>query len=1560
MNRLACILSGVTVFCSVLCLRAAAGESRRSEEGIFVGSSKTVTQTVVAHRAVSYVAAKGVDGPGRGYSDAPYASIQRAIDESEPGCEIRVGAGTFAGFTDNGNAYRIVGAGNAKTIVDGKGKARCATLEGGSTLVGMTLRNGQAANGGGAISGRLEDCIVEKCHAVNTDVEVCGGGGGAYGSELVRCIVRNNISDDDGGGLANGSACQTLFVGNKALNLGGGDSAAAASGSALTCCTVVGNVSTIVERNGYGAVDECSLVNCVVANNVDQFGATANGGVGVSSEHVCFYPASGMEYGELVFSADPRFANAKKGNYRLADDSPCINWGGDDYVGEGELDLDGGIRIRKGRVDLGCYESDFARPKVSVKLDANGGKVSETKFAFEMGGVYGALPEPTRKGYRFVEWRSAKSGGAFVAEGEPLVSYTAHTLYAQWVHVTTIRVNDGQVSGLGAYTGEEGERVWLDANDRTESGYVFCGWTASPATASLGEGFDGLESSCELTLPSVDVTLTANYIYKPAYLTVEVGWDDPAGLGGESGIEWSVDGKTWYSTERSGRPVKGGTRTSTATTVRFRSVNPRWSVTPAQRTVNLLREESYMVQVTAVRRGTVAWRAESEDERDGRMDHGSGTVKSSPADGVLSGKGVTLTATPAKDAVFVGWMDEDGRLVSLAEKYTIAPGETMRDYLLVPRFRLKRECVEKADLSLDVSRASRIMVGVNYMLPVSVNNDLALPLAFSAKNLPAGLKIDAAGGRITGLPTKAGVFKATVTATSKADKKVSVNYPLTFNVAPLPSWAKGNFTGSVTYAADEEWDDDSWEYVSAYEHAPVSLTVGATGAFSSKGKVDGMAYTMKGSGYLPFDDDAEGPTSAWNAEDPSLCTLRLSSAVTVGKDKSSSVSLELRPLPRETESFVFTSGCGEGGLRYVRSTASACSGISFAEDELPISLWREVSGEKSLANAFKHMAGTYCWGGEDDYDRGWLTVTVDAKGKVKATGRRPEDGTQITATSSLLIGEDGTFCTLLHQAARTEYEDCLHAYGCCSPGWRKIPEFHELIPIDYWNGSDELQPWFEGQIGDIANAMVGVPLSLKVCADWDETDLTFAASGLPKGLSINAKTGVISGTPAAAFSGNVYVSVKSKSDKKVFGSVVIPVVQVAAVPTWAVGNYAGLICREDLGWGSFSATVSDKGQVSGKMTFGNAMYSFKANSFDANSSASGLAVTASATAKMKEPLDVFLNLMPLEFEVGGQVVTEAVMTSPYDAGELVSVLRNGWSDKTKSRALSASGIVGRHTATFNEGNDGYLTCTVDAKGVVKASGKTGDGTAYSASGFLVVPNGWCEAEDRTLVLSECEVALYAVPKGYGGGYVALPLRFCKSEDGVWLLCGADRDGISCNLSSKATENYGEGAAWGLFIKGCSYDPKILLGDVARCLRPIMNEQVLRRYDKKIDDVVEWYSIWMACLDSSEPNWLRVTVSGSKVSVPKATKGSVGKGFFGKNDANFSMKFDAKTGVFSGSYTLWYDVGVSATYSYEGVWVQNQGELRAVSPSFGVGFDAKDKPYEVRIPGSALLLKMEND
>ena len=622
---------------------------------------------------------------------------------------------------------------------------------------------------------------------------------------------------------------------------------------------------------------------------------------------------------------------------------------------------------------------------------------------------------------------------------------------------------------------------------------------------------------------------------------------------------------------------------------------------------------------------------------------------------------------------------------------------------------------------------------------------------------------------------------------------------------------------------------------------------------------------------------------------------------------------------------------------------------------------RMVATAAMVLNALKHMAGTYCWSGEDDYDWGWLTVTVDAKGKVKATGRRPEDGVQIKVTSSLLIGEDGTFCTLLHQASQLK-----GSWSICS-GWQKVPEFHELIPLDYCDGSDELRPWFEGQVGDIANAMVGVPLSLKVCADWDEADLAFSASGLPKGLSINAKTGVISGTPAAAFSGNVYVSVKSKSDKKVFGSVVIPVVRMSAVPTWAVGNYAGLICREDLGWGSFSATVSAKGQVSGKMTFGNAAYSFKANSFDADSSASGLAVTASATAKKKEPLDVFLNLMPLEFEVGGQVVTEAVMTSPYDedtgvwpAGELVSVLRNGWSDKAKAKALSASGIVGRHTAMFNEGADGYLTCTVDAKGVVKASGKTGDGTAYSASGFLVVPNGWCEAEDRTPALSECEVALYAVPKGFGGGYVALPLRFCKSEDGGWLLRGADWGGISCNLSSKATEDYGEGAVWGLSIEGCSYNPKILLGDVARCLRPIMDEQVLRRYDKKIDDVVKWNSIWMACLDSSEPNWLRVTVSGSKVSVPKATKGSVDKGFFGKNDANFSMKFDAKTGVFSGSYTLWYDVGVSATYSYEGVWVQNRGELRAASPSFGVGFDAKDKPYEVRIPGSALLLKMEND
>ena len=76
---------------------------------------------------------------------------------------------------------------------------------------------------------------------------------------------------------------------------------------------------------------------------------------------------------------------------------------------------------------------------------------------------------------------------------------------------------------------------------------------------------------------------------------------------------------------------------------------------------------------------------------------------------------------------------------------------------------------------------------------VSVD-DLAYPVKFAAKGLPAGLKINASTGEIYGTPTKPGSYTATITVTSVANSKAKATVPLEFAIA--------NYTDALIPVAD--------------------------------------------------------------------------------------------------------------------------------------------------------------------------------------------------------------------------------------------------------------------------------------------------------------------------------------------------------------------------------------------------------------------------------------------------------------------------------------------------------------------------------------------------------------------------------------------------------------------------------------------------------------------------------------------------------------------------------------------------------------------------------------
>ena len=85
----------------------------------------------------------------------------------------------------------------------------------------------------------------------------------------------------------------------------------------------------------------------------------------------------------------------------------------------------------------------------TVFLDPNGGSVSSTSITVKNGAKYGSIPTPTRNGFTFNGWFTAKSGGKKITADSVANITSSQTLYAQWAETgykITLDPNGGSVS----------------------------------------------------------------------------------------------------------------------------------------------------------------------------------------------------------------------------------------------------------------------------------------------------------------------------------------------------------------------------------------------------------------------------------------------------------------------------------------------------------------------------------------------------------------------------------------------------------------------------------------------------------------------------------------------------------------------------------------------------------------------------------------------------------------------------------------------------------------------------------------------------------------------------------------------------------------------------------------------------------------------------------------------------------------------------------------------------------------------------------------------------------
>jgi len=262
------------------------------------------------------------------------------------------------------------------------------------------IANNTGGNSAGI--GTMHGVIVSNCQIFANS---CKGVGGisAYGKDaadailIERCVISNNVGSWTVGGISVYGAttnvlisqcaivsnyCYTKGIGglevqNKVVNFrirnclvannrarfeswgwGGGGGAGmnvTATNALIENCTIVSNTLTGGNGAGLYASNAVRVVNSIIYHNSGVTTSNFYDAAGnCTSSNSCIAPLPTL--GTANTAADPQLVSKDTGNFRLNNNSPCLNTGMNYEWMTGAFDFDGRKRIRYGTVDMGAYE----------------------------------------------------------------------------------------------------------------------------------------------------------------------------------------------------------------------------------------------------------------------------------------------------------------------------------------------------------------------------------------------------------------------------------------------------------------------------------------------------------------------------------------------------------------------------------------------------------------------------------------------------------------------------------------------------------------------------------------------------------------------------------------------------------------------------------------------------------------------------------------------------------------------------------------------------------------------------------------------------------------------------------------------------------------------------------------------------------------------------------------------------------------------------------------------------------------------------------------------------
>lgn len=267
-----------------------------------------------------------------------------------------------------------------------------------NTVIDSCYNTGTNADGGGASTAVLNNCLIRNCTAIRngggasvctlTNCTLSGNysgqhGGGAYNGASINCVFDGNTAAQNGGGANGGTHTRGYFVGNTANGTAASNGGGGIATATAINCIITGNKALINNPLGGGAfnsqINNCLLYNNTYSpnnykndvgegNNVDLtiWNSTIDSCHFGSVSHVKLYNTlyryrsatpTGADSNNLSYDGleEDYFINAANGDYRLKYGSPAINAGDNQYVTT-ETDLAGNPRIGGTTVDVGAYE----------------------------------------------------------------------------------------------------------------------------------------------------------------------------------------------------------------------------------------------------------------------------------------------------------------------------------------------------------------------------------------------------------------------------------------------------------------------------------------------------------------------------------------------------------------------------------------------------------------------------------------------------------------------------------------------------------------------------------------------------------------------------------------------------------------------------------------------------------------------------------------------------------------------------------------------------------------------------------------------------------------------------------------------------------------------------------------------------------------------------------------------------------------------------------------------------------------------------------------------------